>query len=209
MTRRREARLHAFDAEPEPSAARPPPPPREPAPRSVTETVAAVNGLLAGDASLASAWVRGEVSGFKRHASGHWYFSLKDDGAVLAAAMFRGANARVRFLPEEGMEVLARGRVSVYGDRSLLQLVVEELRPVGRGGLSLAFEQMKARLAAEGLFDLARKRPLPGHPRTVGVVTSLQAAALQDMVRVATERNPAVRLLVAHASVQGDDAPPD
>ena len=174
--------------------------------RTVTEVVAAVNRAVASDPSLASVWVRGEVSGFKRASSGHWYFDLKDGGALLNAAMFRGANARVRFEPHDGMEVLVRGKVAVYGARSTVQIVAEEMRPVGIGELALRFEQMRRRLEAEGLFDPRRKRPIPEHPRRVGIVTSLQAAALRDLVRVATERHPGIQLLVCNARVQGEGA---
>lgn len=203
---RRESRLSAFGAE-QPAA----PVARQPArqasePRAVSEVVAEVNALLGGQPTLADVWVRGEVSGLTQHASGHWYFTLKDAKAVLSAAMFRAANQRVRFPLGEGMEVLARGRVGVYAGSSRLQLVVEEMQPVGAGELALRFEDLKRRLAAEGLFDPARKRPLPQHPRRVGLVTSRSGAALRDLVRVATSRNPAVRLLLAHARVQGEGA---
>lgn len=200
----RETKLHAFSP-PETAV-----PVRavgdEPPARRVAEVVASVNQLLAHDASLASVWVRGEISGYRPYSSGHWYFALKDESALLNAVMFKGANARVRFQPEEGMEVLARGRVQVYPERSSLQIIVEELRPVGVGELALRFEQLRRRLEAEGLFAQARKRPIPQHPRVVGIVTSLQAAALRDMVRVATARHPGVRLLVAPARVQGEGA---
>ena len=201
---RREPNLHAFT--PPETAVPVRAVPAEPDARSVSQVVAAVNAAIGADASLANVWVRGEISGFKAAASGHWYFALKDEGAVLNAAMFRGANGRVKFRPEEGMEVLARGRVQVYADRSNLQIVLEELRPVGAGELALRFEQLKRKLEAEGLFAAARKRPLPPHPRVVGIVTSLQAAALRDMVRVATERHPGIRIVVAPARVQGDGA---
>ena len=203
MPPRRETRLHAF-APPDAAAAAAPEASAEPDARSVSEVVAGVNRALA--PGFTNVGVRGEISGFKRHSSGHWYFSLKDSAAILSAAMFAGANGRLRFLPEEGMEVLARGRVTVYGARGQLQLVVDDMRPVGAGALQLAFDQLKRRLAAEGLFDAARKRALPEYPRGVGIVTSLQAAALRDVVRVATTRNPAVRLLVADARVQGEGA---
>lgn len=206
MSGRREARLHTFDepepAPPLPAAARA----AEPAALRVSEVVAAANKVLQADPSLSNVWVRGEISSFTAAASGHWYITLKDDAAVLHCTMWRTANARVKFLPEEGMEVLVRGRVNVYAARSALQLAAEEIRPVGAGALQLAFEQLKRKLAAEGLFDAARKRELPEFPATVGIVTSLQAAALRDLIRVATTRNPAIRLLVADARVQGEGA---
>jgi exodeoxyribonuclease VII large subunit len=178
----------------------------EPPARSVTEVVATIRMALASDPALSPVWVRGEISGFNAHGSGHWYFALKDATAVLSAVMWRGMNARVKFRPEEGMEVLARGRVDVYAQRGSMQLVVEELRPVGAGELALRFEQLKRKLEAEGLFAQARKRALPPYPRAVGLVTSLQAAALRDMMRVATTRHPGLRLVVANARVQGEGA---
>ena len=180
--------------------------PDAPAARSVTDVVASIRRRLADDPDLANVWIRGEVSGFTAHASGHWYFTLKDEGAVLSSVMWRGANGRVKFRPEEGMEVLARGRVDVYAQRSNVQLVVEELRPVGAGELAIRFEQLRKKLEGEGLFATSRKRPLPRFPRVVGIVTSLNAAALRDMVHVATTRYPGVRLVVANARVQGDGA---
>ena len=178
----------------------------EPPARTVSDVVAGIRRRLADDPALADVWVRGEVSNFTAHQSGHWYFTLKDDGATLSGVMWRSANGRVKFRPEEGMEVLARGRVDVYPQRSNVQLVVEELRPVGAGELALRFEQLRRKLEADGLFAASRKRPLPRFPRVVGIVTSLHAAALRDMVRVATSRHPGVRLLVANARVQGEGA---
>ncbi|HET6403214.1 MAG TPA: exodeoxyribonuclease VII large subunit [Candidatus Thermoplasmatota archaeon] len=180
--------------------------PEAPPSRSVTEVVAAIRRRLAEDPDLASLWVRGEVSGFTAHSSGHWYFTLKDEGAVLPAVMWRSANGRVKFRPEEGMEVLVRGRIDLYAARGAVQLVAEELRPVGAGELAVRFEQLRRKLEGEGLFATQRKRPLPRFPRTVGIVTSLHAAALRDMLRVATARHPGVRLLVANARVQGEGA---
>lgn len=200
MRRPRATRLTSFGDEPEPVVVR-----TEPEPRSVSEVVQAAQAALARP-DLEDLWVRGEVSNLTLHASGHWYFRLKDERNVLDAAMFRAANARVRFRPEEGMEVLARGRLGVYGARSSLQVVVEELRPVGVGPLALAFEQTKRRLEAEGLFRDERKRPIPPYPATLGVVTSLQGAVLRDVVRTARRRFPAVRILVAGARVQGAGA---
>lgn len=214
MPPRKESRLSAFTpseetvpvqahAEPTPAA---PAAPSGPAARTVGEVHAAAIRALAADPSLMSCWVKGEISGFKRAASGHWYFDLKDDAAVLNGAMFRGANGRVRFEPHDGMEVLVRGKVSVYPARSTVQVVAEEMRAVGQGELALRFEQLRRRLEADGLFDVRRKRALPEHPRRVGIVTSLQAAALRDMVHVATARHPGIQLLVRHARVQGEGA---
>jgi exodeoxyribonuclease VII large subunit len=172
---------------------------------SVSALVAVVNGTLE-EPRFTDVRVRGEVSGLKVSSSGHWYFDLKDDGAVLNVAMFASDNRAVRFTLENGMELVARGRVAIYPARSALQLVARDLRPVGAGALQLAFDQLRRRLAAEGLFDAARKRRLPEHPQRVGIVTSLNAAALRDILRVATSRHPGVHLLVAPARVQGEGA---
>lgn len=196
MEPRREPSLRSFGPQDVPVV---PYPAEGPQPLSVTDVVQGVNRRLAADPSI---WVRGELSGFKAHSSGHWYFSLKDANETLNAAMFRGANGRVRFTPQDGMEVLARGRLNVYGSK--LQLVVEQLNAVSaKGDLALAFEQLRARLAAEGLFDLSRKRPIPQHPAIIGVVTSMEGAVLRDMVRIATARNPAIRLVVVPTRMQG------
>lgn len=205
VPRRRQARLHAFE-EAEDALPGPAPTEKGPPARSVGEVVAWVNRLLGHDPVLVDVWVKGELSGFRAASSGHWYFDLKDEQAILNGAMFRGSNGRVRFEPQDGMEVLVRGRVGVYAARSSLQIVVEEMRPLGVGELALRFEQLRRRLEAEGLFDPHRKKPVPSFPRRVGIVTSLQAAALQDLLRVATERHPGVKLLVADARVQGEGA---
>lgn len=176
-----------------------------PAALPVSALIAAVNATL-DDPRFTDVWVRGEISGFKAAPSGHWYFDLKDENAVLNAAMFAGANRSMRFRPEDGMEVLVRGKVGVYSQRSTLQIVARDIRPVGAGALQVAFEQLKRRLAAEGLFDASRKKQLPQHPRRVGIVTSLNAAALRDVVRVATQRDPGIQLLISPARVQGEGA---
>ncbi len=198
--RPRETRLTAFGGRPPPAGPEPETTAEPPA-RTVSEIVAAVNRTLAPE--MSDVWVRGEVSGFKDAMSGHWYFDLKDGRALLKSAMFASDNARVKFRPEEGIEVLARGRVTVYPDRGSLQLIVKDLRPVGMGDLALAFEQLKKKLAAEGLFDVSRKRPIPRFPRTIAVVTSVGGAALRDILHVATRRHPGMRVLVVDTPVQG------
>ncbi|HEX6972541.1 MAG TPA: exodeoxyribonuclease VII large subunit, partial [Limnochordia bacterium] len=164
--------------------------------------------ILESDPLLASLWVKGEISNFKHHASGHMYFTLKDERSRLKCVCFRGKNVQLRFRPEDGMKVLARGQIGIYEVSGVYQLYVEELHAAGQGDLALAFEQLKARLAAEGLFDPARKRPLPFLPRTVGVVTSPSGAAFRDIVSVLRRRYPNVRILLSPAIVQGDDGPP-
>ncbi|WP_298012172.1 exodeoxyribonuclease VII large subunit [uncultured Aquabacterium sp.] len=154
--------------------------------------------------------VRGEISGFTRAASGHGYFTLKDEhgGASLRCAMFRRALSQVEFGPGEGMLVEARGTLAVYEARGELQLIVEALRPAGEGALYEQFLRLKARLEAEGLFEPTRKRPLPAFPARIGVVTSLAAAALQDVLTALQRRAPHVEVVLAPASVQGPEAPP-
>jgi exodeoxyribonuclease VII large subunit len=148
--------------------------------------------------------VRGEVSNFSHNrASGHAYFTLKDDGAVLNCVMFRDAFQRVRFTPANGIELLAVGNVRVYAAQGRHQLYVDHLQPLGKGALELAFQQLRAKLEAEGLFARDRKRPLPRYPSRIVLVTSRQTAALQDMLKV-LRRFPWVRLVLCHVPVQGD-----
>lgn len=151
--------------------------------------------------------VRGEISGFSRAASGHCYFSLKDDSGQLRCAMFRRAASLLDFGPRDGDQVEVRGRLAVYEPRGDLQLVVESLRRAGQGALFEQFLQRKAKLEAEGLFDGARKRPLPTMPRAIGLVTSLGAAALHDVVTALRRRVPHILVVLAPASVQGANAP--
>ena len=141
--------------------------------------------------------VQGEISNFKKHTSGHWYFTLKDERSQLRGVFFRQWNRLLRFEPENGLEVRARGRISVYEPRGEYQIVVETLEPVGVGTLQLAFEQQVKRLAAEGLFNEARKRKLPTFPRRVGIVTSAVGAALRDVLQILERRNPLVNVLIA------------
>jgi exodeoxyribonuclease VII large subunit len=172
---------------------------------SVTQLTALIKGALA--EAFPAVWVRGELSGVKRYgASGHLYFSLKDGGAVLGAVMWRSRNTRLAFDPRDGMEVEAFGAISVYEARGQYQLVVEEMRPAGLGALLLALEELKRRLAAEGLFAPERKRPLPRYPGCVGLVTSPVGAAVRDMVKVLRQRWPSVRIVLAPVRVQGEGA---
>jgi exodeoxyribonuclease VII large subunit len=166
--------------------------------------MAGLRGLL--EQRVGRVWVAGEVSNLHRAASGHYYFTLKDGGAQLRAALFRSAARRLVFEPEEGLEVLVHGEPTVYEPRGDLQLLVRHLEPRGRGALQVAFEQLCARLAGEGLFDAASKRALPAIPRCVGVVTSAHGAAIHDVIEVAGRRFPAIPLLLAPTRVQGDGA---
>jgi exodeoxyribonuclease VII large subunit len=156
--------------------------------------------------NFVAVWVEGELSNFAAPASGHWYFSLKDDAAQLRSVMFRTQNRVVPFMPENGLQVVCRGRVSVYSQRGELQLVVDEVEPLGAGRLQLAFEQLKARLGAEGLFAPERKRVLPPHPTVIGVVTSATGAAIHDILNVLRRRAPGLRVLLRPVRVQGEDA---
>jgi len=151
-------------------------------------------------------WVEGEISNFKVYSSGHAYFTLKDEAAQLRCVLFRTRARRVRFEPRDGLHVMAFGAVEIYAQRGDYSLVVELLEPKGVGALQLAFEQLKERLGAEGLFDPARKRPLPRFPRKIGIVTSPSGAAIRDMLRVIGRRFGEIHIVLAPARVQGDGA---
>jgi exodeoxyribonuclease VII large subunit len=159
------------------------------------------------DARFNPVTVRGEITGFSRAASGHCYFSLKDAQGQIRCAMFRRASSLLRFSPRDGALVEVRGRVSVYEPRGDLQLVVESMEPAGLGALYEEFLRLKARLEAQGLFDEARKRPVPPMPRAIGLVTSPGAAALHDVVTALRRRAPHVPVILAPAAVQGSEAP--
>src|SRR5205814_3289143 len=176
-------------------------------PVSVSELTTQIRGAI--EKRFASVWVEGEISNFRAHNSGHWYFTLKDEFAQLRSACYRSSNQRIRFRPEDGLQVRARGRLSVYEPKGEYQLIVEALEPVGAGALQLAFEQTKLRLQAEGLFAEGLKRPLPMLPRRVGVVTSPTGAAIRDILNVIARRTRTVHVLFSPARVQGDSAGPD
>jgi exodeoxyribonuclease VII large subunit len=151
-------------------------------------------------------WMQGEISNFKRHSSGHLYFSLKDQKAQIKAACFRNNNMYLKFRPEDGMEVVVRGRLSVYEPRGDYQIIVEYTEPVGLGSLQLAFDQLKEKLRKEGLFDEAHKVSLPLLPKKVGIVTSPTGAAIRDMLRILKRRNASLDVLLYPARVQGTGA---
>lgn len=174
---------------------------------SVSELTDYIRQLFEIDYRLQDLEVTGEISNFTRAASGHLYFTLKDDKAQIRCVMWRSQAERLRFRPDEGDAVRATGRVSVYAASGQYQLYVERLSPAGRGDLALAFEELKERLAAEGLFDAEFKQPIPQLPRRIGVVTSADAAALRDILNVLRRRNPLVSVLIAPTLVQGDQAP--
>ncbi|MGH8145720.1 MAG: exodeoxyribonuclease VII large subunit [Rhodanobacteraceae bacterium] len=182
--------------------------PRPTAPRTVL-TPSALNRLVRDllEDALPMVWIEGEICNFVRAASGHWYFSLKDAGAEVRCAMFVRENARLRFRPGNGAKVLARARVSLYEARGSFQLIVEQMEDAGEGALRRAFELLKAKLAAEGLFDESRKRALPAFPRRLGVITSASGAAIRDVLSVARRRFALTEIEVLPVLVQGAAAP--
>ena len=175
-----------------------------PAPLSVSQLTRRIRTLL--ERTFGAVLVAGEVSNFKAHPSGHYYFTLKDAQAQIPAVMFRNANARLKFMPANGMQVTVSGSVQIYEPQGKYQIVCETLEPTGLGALQMAFEQLKRKLAAEGLFDAERKRALPLFPRTVGVVTSPSGAAIRDIVTVLFRRFPQMRLVLSPVPVQGEGA---
>ena len=171
---------------------------------SVGEITRAIKELLYG--AFPGQWVKGEISGFKAHTSGHLYFKLKDATAQLDCAMFKSNAMRLSFPPRDGLEVEAFGEISVYEPRGNYQLVIKQMRVAGIGALLAQLEELKRRLAAEGLFEAARKQPLPRYPRTIGVVTSPVGAAVRDVVKVLRARWPGIRIVLAPVKVQGEGA---
>jgi exodeoxyribonuclease VII large subunit len=173
----------------------------------VRELVGRIRELV--EQEYVDVWVEGEISNFRPAPSGHVYFTLKDADAQLPIVLFRRQAMLLRFRPEDGLHVLIRGRISIYEQRGQLQLVAETMEPVGAGSLQIAFEQLKERLKAEGLFDAARKRPLPPFPRTVGIVTSPTGAVIRDFLNVVSRRHSGLNVLLFPVSVQGESAPPE
>jgi exodeoxyribonuclease VII large subunit len=171
-------------------------------------TISELNELVKGtlESQIDALWVQGEVSNFRIPPSGHYYFTLKDDKSQICAVMFRRQGTRLRFVPENGMAVLCYGRVSLYSIRGDLQLYVDDMEPQGQGALYLAFEQLKNKLAAEGLFRPERKRPLPFLPENIGIVTSDRGAALHDILRILGDRFPQRRVVIRPVKVQGEGA---
>jgi exodeoxyribonuclease VII large subunit len=154
-----------------------------------------------------SVWVSGEVSNFKAYDSGHWYFSLKDEEGQIRCVMFRGKNAQVGFMPQSGDLVEVGASLGLYVPRGDVQLTVQVMRRAGMGGLFEAFLKLKAKLAKEGLFEADRKRPIPTHPRAIGIVTSPQAAALKDVLSTLSRRAPHIPIVIYPTLVQGPEAP--
>ena len=168
-----------------------------------------ISALMSRDDILSGIAVRGEISNCKHHTSGHLYFSLKDDGGVLKCVAFRSAASRLTFVPKDGMKVIAFGSVNVYSPAGQYQLYVQSMIPDGKGDLFAAFEQLKAKLEAEGLFAPERKKEIPKFPRTVGVITSSSGAAVEDIINIVTRRYPLAKLILYPVAVQGVEAPPD
>ena len=173
-----------------------------PAVLSVEQLNRSIRQMIEGQ--IPTVWVRGEISNFKAHTSGHFYFSLKDSASQIRAVMFRGHNSRLKFRPTDGMEVIARAKVTVYEPRGEYQLSCEMMEPVGAGALQKAYEQLKEKLRMEGLFDSSRKRPLPVLPRHVAIVTSPTGAAIRDMMNVLSRRNKSVEITLIPTIVQGE-----
>ncbi len=177
-------------------------------PYTVSEITARIQHLFAQEPSFRDLWIEGEVSNFTRAPSGHIYFTLKDIGAQLNCVIWRSAAQHIPHLPNSGDQIIAHGRIGLYEQGGRYQLYVDTLRPAGRGSLHAQFERLKVRLTAEGLFDAARKRPLPSFPRRIGIVTSPVAAALRDVLHILRRRYPLAEVLLAPTLVQGDEAPP-
>jgi exodeoxyribonuclease VII large subunit len=172
---------------------------------TVRDLVASVRTHI--EREYSDAWVEGEISNFRAQNSGHLYFTLKDENSQISAVVFRSSARLLRFRPADGMQVVVRGRVTIYEDRGQLQIIAEYVEPKGAGALQIAFEQLKAKLEAEGLFDAARKKAIPALPRAIGIVTSPQAAALRDVVQILYRRHHTVNVLIYPAQVQGEAAP--
>ncbi|MFO4115854.1 exodeoxyribonuclease VII large subunit [Enterobacter kobei] len=156
---------------------------------------------------MGQVWISGEISNFTQPSSGHWYFTLKDDTAQVRCAMFRNSNRRVTFRPQHGQQVLVRANITLYEPRGDYQIIVESMQPAGEGLLQQKYEQLKATLSAEGLFDQQLKKPLPSPAHCVGVITSKTGAALHDILHVLKRRDPSLPVIIYPTAVQGDDAP--
>ena len=166
------------------------------------ELVASVRTHI--EREYSDAWVEGEISNFRAQNSGHFYFTLKDSGGQISVVVFKSSARLLRFRPNDGMQVVVRGRVTIYEDRGQLQMVAEYVEPKGAGALQIAFEQLKAKLEAEGLFEVSRKKSIPALPRRIGIVTSPQGAALRDVLNILRRRHHTVSVLIYPAQVQGE-----
>ena len=174
---------------------------------TITQINEYLRSMMDGDRILANVAVKGELSNYKVYPSGHHYFTMKDDGGALKCVMFKGSAMKMRFRPENGMQVIAMGRITVYPRDGAYQLYCTGMVPDGIGDLYAAFEQLKAKLAARGLFDPAHKKPLPPYPGTIGIITSAAGAAVHDMIRILRKRYPVAKVLLLPVRVQGAEAP--
>ncbi len=174
---------------------------------SVGELTEYLKGLLDNDRNLRSIWIRGEISNYKHHSSGHLYFTLKDESSAIKSVMFRSKAMYLAFRPENGLRVVVRGYVTIFPRDGMYQFYAEEIEPDGLGSLHLAFEQLKKRLEQEGLFDSSQKKTLPRFPRRLALVTSPTGAAVQDMLNILRRRYPKVHIIIVPVVVQGEEAP--
>lgn len=174
---------------------------------TITELTVYIKQLVDSDMLLSHVWVVGEISNYKHHSSGHMYFSLKDEGAVIKSVMFKTQNSRLKFRPEEGMRVIVRGYVSIYPQGGSYQLYVDEMQPDGTGALYFAFEQLKRKLENQGLFEASRKKTIPLLPKAIGVITSPTGAVIRDITHVLIRRFSNARLIIYGSAVQGTEAP--
>ncbi len=172
--------------------------------QSVTELTSLIRETL--ELNFDSLSVTGEISNFKKHISGHWYFTLKDQNAQISCAMWKGFNNYVFFTPEDGMKVIVNGRITVYPPRGTYQIDVRSMKPAGVGELQAAFEKLKQKLSAEGLFDEVHKKAIPRFPKKIGIITGADSAAYRDIINIASRRYPLVELIVAPTRVQGEGA---
>lgn len=176
---------------------------------SVSQLNRYVKSIIEQDYNLQTVFVQGEISNFTNHyKTGHYYMTIKDEFSSIKAVMFKTANARLKFMPENSMNVIIRGRVSVFERDGQYQLYIDDMQPDGIGDFTLAFEQLKKKLAAEGLFDPERKKPIPAYPQRVGVVTSPTGAAIRDIINVISRRFPLTELILCPVAVQGEYAAP-
>ena len=176
---------------------------------SVSQLNRYVKSIIEQDRNLQMVFVQGEISNFTNHyKTGHYYMTIKDESSAIKAVMFRTANMRLRFMPENSMNVIIRGRVAVFERDGQYQLYIDDMQPDGTGALSLAFEQLKEKLSKEGLFEAERKKQIPAYPERVGVVTSPTGAAVRDIINVISRRFPLAEIVLCPVAVQGDYAAP-
>ena len=178
----------------------------EPIMATVSQLNAYMKRVVDGQTALNDIWIKGEISNFKDHYSGHLYITLKDEGGVLKAVMFKSAAVHLTFRPEDGMKVLARGRIGVYEQGGTYQLYINEMTPDGVGELYVAYEQLKKKLEEEGLFEESKKKPIPQYPERVGVITAATGAAVRDIINVITRRYPYCEIILYPSLVQGAGA---